>query len=132
MAPVPVVRYMILCEDWQVDPQNPRRISITGLITNIRSLEPLPYPLWYRELCVLLILTEGRGRGRARIRCILEEMDEVIFETPNQPILFGPDPLEVVGVPFRISNFVFPSPGLYQVEFWYNDIRVDQRPLRLR
>jgi hypothetical protein len=81
MAIKPVVRYMLVCDDWKLDPQNNRRITVIGLITNINSLEEPPYPLLYREMCVFLALTEGRGQGEAKITCVFEETGEKIFET---------------------------------------------------
>jgi hypothetical protein len=117
---------------WRLDPQNNRRVTIIGLISNIRALEDPPYPLFYREMCVFLALTEGRGEGEGKIICILEESEQMIFETRARPIAFGPDPLEVVGVPFRIRDCSFPQAGLYSVQFWYEGTLVEQRPMRLR
>lgn len=114
------------------DPTNPRRVNISGLLSNIRSLDQPPYPLLYREMCVFLALTEGRGSGTGQIVCVLEETGQKIFETPKRQISFGSDPLEVVGVPFRIRDCRFPQARLYLVQFWYNDEKVDERPLRLR
>lgn len=67
MAIAPVVRYMLLCDDWQVDPANQSRVHIIGLVSFIRATDELPYPLRYRELCVFLALTEGRGKGEGFI-----------------------------------------------------------------
>ena len=132
MAVTPVVRYMILCEDWSTDADNQRGITIHGLLSNIRSLEQPPYPLFYRELCVFLALTEGRGTGAAQIISVFEETSQEIFGTPQRQVNFGTDPLEVVGVPFRIRDCRFPYPGMYSIQFWYNDTKVDERPLLLR
>jgi hypothetical protein len=132
MAIKPVVRYMLLCEDWRLDPQNNRRVTIIGLISNIHALGDPPYPLLYPELCVFLALTEGRGQGEGRIVCIFEESGQKVFETRSRPIAFGPDPLEVVGVPFRIRDCTFPIAGLYSVQFWYEGELVADHPLRLR
>ena len=117
MAVKPVVRYMILCEDWETDPQNPRRINIYGLLANIRSLGQPPYPLLYPELCVFLALTDGRGTGKGQIVCAFEETGQKIFGTPKRQIDFGADPLEVVGVTFRIRDCRFPFPGMYSIQF---------------
>ena len=132
MAIKPVVRYMLLCDDWRLDPANNRRITIIGLISNIRALDDPPYPLLYRELCVFLALTEGYGQGQGKIVCVYEESGAVVFETRLRPIAFGPDPLEVVGVPFRIRDCTFPSAGIYFVQFWYEGELVEERPLRMR
>lgn len=132
MAIKPVVRYMLLCDDWRADPDNGRRIMIVGLISNINSIDEVPYPLLYPELCVFLVLTDARGAGRGKIVCTFEETGAKVFETRSRPIEFGPDPLEIVGVPFRIRNCLFPQPGIYSVQFWYEGELVEERPLRLR
>jgi hypothetical protein len=132
MAIKPVVRYMLLCDDWRLDPGNNRRVTILGLISNIHSLGQPPYPLFYREMCVFLALTEGRGHGEGNIVCVFEDTGQTIFATRKRPIVFGPDPLAIVGVPFRIRDISFPSPGLYSVQFWYDGELVEQRPLRMR
>ncbi len=132
MAIAPVVRYMLLCDDWQVDPVNRSRVHIIGLVSYIRVTDDLPYPLLYRELCVFLALTEGRGAGEGFITCIYEESGEVVFETPRRQIEFGPDPLEVSGMVFRIRDCRFPRAGLYSIQFWYDGVIIQERPLRLR
>jgi hypothetical protein len=123
---------MILCEDWGTDPDNLHRVNLYGLLSNIRSLDQPPYPLLYPELCVFLALTEGRGTGNAQIICTFEETGQKIFETPTRQVGFGADPLEVVGLPFRIRDCRFPTAGVYSIQFWYNDEKVDERPLHLR
>ena len=70
---------MLLCADWRVDPDNNRRISIIGLLGNIHSLEAPPYPLFYREMCVFMVLTEGRGQGEGKIVCVFAENGQKIF-----------------------------------------------------
>ena len=132
MAVNPVVRYMILCEDWSTAPDRPRRVSIHGLLSNIYSVEQPPYPLNYKELCVFLALTEGRGTGIVQIVGVFEETGQTIFETPQHQVDLGTDPLEVVGLPFRIRDCCFPHPGMYSVHFWYNGEKMEERPLRLR
>jgi hypothetical protein len=132
MAICPIVRYMLLCDDWKLNGPNNRRLTIIGLITNIHSLEAPPFPLFYREFCVFLTLTEGRGNGQGQIACVFEETGQTVFETPKRPIPFGPNPLDVVGVPFRIRNCTFPRPGRYSIQFWYDGVMVEERPLRLR
>jgi hypothetical protein len=128
----PLVRYMLLCEDWRFDGPNNRQVTIVGLLWSIRSLEDPGYPLLYPELCVFLALTGGRGVGEGHIVCLLEDDGRTIFETHRRPIPFGPDPLEVVGVPFRIRDCVFPQPGRYSIQFRYNGIVLEERPLQLR
>jgi hypothetical protein len=132
MPAKPIVRYMLLCDDWQWDPANRRRVTIIGLITNIHSLAEPPYPLLYRQLCVFLALTEGRGQGEGKIVCRFPETGQQLFETPGRPIAFGRDPLRVVALGFRIKDISFPQSGLYTVQFWYDGEFVEERPLRMR
>ncbi len=90
MSVAPVVRYMILCEDWSTDPHNPRRVNILGLLSNIRSVDEPAYPLLLPELCIFLALTEARGQGTAQITCVLEEDGRKIFATPRREVTFPP------------------------------------------
>jgi hypothetical protein len=129
---LPTVRYLIVCEDVQTDPDNPRRVTLVGLISAIRSVEQPPYPLRYRELCVFLQLTECRGSADGRIEIQHADTGQVVFRTRTRTIPFGNDPLEVVGATFRIRNCRFREPGLYWVQFWYNEQMIAQQALLLR
>src|SRR3954464_963900 len=76
MGVIPIVRYMLLCDDWLMDGPNNRRVSIVGLIWTIHSVDDPPYPLFYREFCVFLALTEGRGQGEGQVVCVFEDTGE--------------------------------------------------------
>ena len=101
------------------------------VISRIRSLDPVPFPLHYREMCFIAMCTACRGQARIRLRIVEEELDQPIYTSPVWPRTFGNDPLRVVGFPFRIRNLTFPRPGVYQVQFWYNEAWLAQEPLRL-
>jgi hypothetical protein len=126
----PTVRYLIVCEDVQTDPDNPRRVTLVGLISAIRALEQPPFPLLYREICVFLQLTECRGPADGRIEIHHADSGSVVFRTRTIP--FGNDPLEVVGATFRIRNCLFQESGLYWVQFWYNEQMIAQQLLLLK
>jgi hypothetical protein len=128
----PTVRYLILCEDVQTESHDPHRITLIGLISAIHSLDQPPFPLLYRELCVFLQLTECRGSAECRIEIQHANSGRVMFRTRSRTIPFGNDPLEVVGVTFRIRNCLFMVAGLYWVQFWYNDQVIAQQPILLR
>ena len=132
MAITPVVRYMLLCDDWRLDGPTGRRVTVVGLLWTINSVGDPPYPLFYREFCVFLALTECRGQGAGHIVCVFEDTGQTVFETPRQPISFPVNPLDVVGVPFRIRDCTFPRPGRYSIQFWYDGVLVAERPLQLR
>jgi hypothetical protein len=128
----PVVRYLILCEDVQTDPENPRRVTLSGLISAIRSLEQPSFPLLYRELCVFLQVTGCRGSGDGRIEIQHADSGQIVFRTRTRTIPFGSDPLEIVGVTFRLRDCLFREAGLYAVQFWYNERMIAQQALLLR
>jgi hypothetical protein len=128
----PTVRYLVVCEDVQTDPDNPHRVTLVGLMSAIRSLEQPPFPLFYREICVFIQLTECRGPADGRIEIHHADSGQVVFSTRTRTIPFGTDPLEVVGATFRIRNCLFQEPGLYWIQFWYNEKALAQQPLLLR
>jgi hypothetical protein len=103
-----------------------------GLISAIRSLEQPPFPILYREICVFLQLTGCRGAADGRVEIQHADSGQVVFRTRTRTIPFGDDPLEVVGVTFRIRNCLFQVGGLYWVQFWYDEQMIAQQPLLLR
>lgn len=131
MAIKPVVRYMLLCEDWRLEPAASRRIVIYGLLTSIRPHTP-HYPFVQPQLCVFLSLTDGYGRAEAKVVCRDDETERPVFETRPQTVAFGPDPSAVGAVSFRMRDCFFPKSGMYTVQFWYDGELLESRPLRLR
>jgi hypothetical protein len=53
----PVVRHLIACEDIQKG-SIPERFTLVNVIGRIRSLDPVPFPLLFRELCFLALSIE--------------------------------------------------------------------------
>lgn len=132
MAVKPVVRYMLVCEDWHTDPDQRHRVTIVGLLTNLVSVDDPPFPLLYRELCVFLALAAGRGTGSGKVVCVDADTGQGVFETRSRPVPFGPDPLEVIAVPFRIRDCRFPKAGAYSIQYWHDGELLEERLLRLR
>lgn len=128
----PVVRYLIVCDDVVVDAVNPRKVTIVGLISAIRSVEDPPFPLRHEELCVYAQLTEFRGAGKVWVEVAHADSERQVGHTPAHTIAFGSDPLEIVGVVLRVRGCLFPTAGLYHVRFWYNDSVVAEQPVLLR
>ncbi|MBX9580971.1 MAG: hypothetical protein K2X87_11740 [Gemmataceae bacterium] len=125
----PIVRNMIVCNDWRPDPAGGLLVNVMGLLTNLR---PATYPLRHPELCVLLAVVGGRGEGTAQVVCENDDTGRQAFASNPHRITFGSDPLEVVGIPFRLRACPFPTPGLYSIQFWYNGRRIEHRLLNLR
>jgi hypothetical protein len=129
---LPVVRYLVLCEDVHADQVDPQRITLVGLISTLRSLEEPPYPILKQEICAYLQVTGCRGAAQGHVEIRHADSDEVVYRTRTRTIPLVTDPLEVVGIAFRLRDCLFPKPGLYWVEFWYNDEVLAQQPLLMR
>src|SRR5437879_4877699 len=106
---LPVVRHLIACEDIQRG-TSPERFTLVQVITRIRSLDPVPFPLLFREVCLLALCTGCRGQGRVRLRVAEEESGVITYTSGGWPVTFGNDPLQVIGFPFRIRDLTFPRP----------------------
>lgn len=129
---LPTVRYFLLCDEIVVDPGDPRRVSIMGLLSAIRPSKDPKYPYLKAQLSVFLQLVECRGDADGQIRFVHADSEEVVFESQVRRLTFRHDPLEVYGVRFRFRDCLFPEPGLYSVQFWYNDESLAQQPLLLK
>jgi hypothetical protein len=128
----PVVRYMILCEDWTLESTASRRITTHGILTQIQPTEERAYPALLDQLCVVMLLAEVRGDSELQIECVREETGRPAFMTPKHALAFGNDPLDVVIVPFRLLDCTFRHPGYYSVQFRYNGTIVEERSLLVR
>jgi hypothetical protein len=128
---LPVVRHLLVCEDLVYNPTKRQSVSLKNLLGNIRPMSHPPYPLRYPQLCVYVQLSECRGDGEARLRVEEADTNTLIYQTPKIKISLGNDPLKKHGLPFRIRDLLFPSAGLYSVEFWYNDVWLGEETLLL-
>ncbi len=131
----PVVVYMLLCDDVRIDPDNPTCVHVDCLMGNIVSLEDPPFPLLREMICIYLVLTECHQEGIGQIRVVYadSENEELLFGSPQHTLNFaGHSPLELLGIVFRLEACEFPEAGRYLVQFWYNEQKVEERPLRVR
>lgn len=130
----PVIRHVIACEDIQTSPINPRQVTLVNLVGSIQSIEVPPYPLLYQELCFFVQLSGCRGPAQVEIRIVHEVTGHYAYSGPATPwtAALPTDPVEVVGLPFRISNIEFLESGPYSIEFWYNGKAIAREPLDLR
>ena len=126
---------MLLCDDVRPDPVNPSCTHIDCLMGNLVSLDDPPFPVLREKLCIYLVLTEGHGHGIGQIRVAYSdsEPEQVLFGSPEYNLDFtGHSPLELLGVVLRLRDCLFPQAGRYSVQFWYNQQKVEERPLRLK
>jgi hypothetical protein len=129
----PTVLNMILCDEVLRDSERPGKLTIVGLISLLRWPEGSTAPLRLEKLSVLLILTDGRGMGRGRIVCIDEETDQPIFGSGELSISFeGKNPSLPFGVKFSLRDCRFPRPGVYHVQFLFEDEVICQQTLFVR
>ena len=109
----PTVRYLIISDDIRADETNARRLTLVGLVSSIDSAHEPPYPALHPEFCVYVQMTGYRGSGEGRIEVVHADTDRVLFRTRTRTLPLPNDPLEVVGVTFRIRGLTFEEPGLY-------------------
>ena len=128
----PVVRYMLVCEDWEADPGRELRLSVFGLVTNLISGDEPPFPMTHPQLCILLVLTECYRPGQFQIVCVSEEHGGRVFANPERVVNLPADPLRVHGVSFRIRDCVFPGPGFYSIQLLHDGVLVEERPIHVR
>jgi hypothetical protein len=128
----PVVRLMLLCEHAESTPTTPNRWNVYGLMHSVRLADDATFPARLDLLTVLLHLTGGRGTGQASIVGVHADSGERVFGAPSRPIQFGTNPLAVQGLLFRILDVPFPQPGLYWIQFLFNDQVIAQQPLLVR
>src|SRR5262249_11931493 len=129
--PSPVVRNLIVCEKIITDPKNSKRVSLLNLVHSIRPTRKPPYPLMQRRLDVFLQLTGCRGPGEVRVTIREADTDEIIFTTENRRVAFPNNPLALHGFRFRLFGCRFPRPGLYWLEFCFDNQVLGQQPITL-
>jgi hypothetical protein len=81
---------------------------------------------------VYLCLTDARGIGAGRIVVSAEETNEVVYLGELHSYDFGNDPIELSGFVIRVPLCLFPTPGVYRVEFVYNEAAVKEYSLLTR
>jgi hypothetical protein len=128
----PVVRHMILADEVTTDPADPHKVVVSGIVQTVRLLEPVELPAVIPQLCVLLFLCGGRGRGVGQIITRDAVTDRPVFGSPPTTITYPIDPLEVLPVVYRMWTCKVPRPGLYWTQFWHNGKPLAEQPLIVR
>jgi len=119
--PTPTGLAIVIC-DQIIEDKHTNKKSLIGIFNNINATN---FPCRHPQICVFVSLTEGRGQCNARLRVVNEETDQVITDVRG-PIQF-PDIHAVVELVFNLVGLVFPSPGLYSIEFYCDDVLVLER-----
>jgi hypothetical protein len=132
MLPAAVVRYMIVCETFEISRDWPIKTNIFGLLTSLSPATDESYPLRVSELCIYVAVSESRGKPVVQVRCLTRPDDERVFESPAYELELENDPLQVIALPFRLRDCPFPKPGQYAFQFLYNHAILDERVLQLK
>lgn len=130
MHVAPLVRYLLLSQDFVVDPDDPRQISIVNLLASYNVLED--YPTLIEEICCVAAVSGGRGSGQVQVVCVDEESERGLFAGQVHEVHCGEDPLDLMIVPFRIRDCYFPKPGMYSFQLFWNGELIGTCSLRLR
>jgi hypothetical protein len=130
---VPRARYLILCDDVVPDEKRPGKFLIVGLTTLVNWPVNSTNPVRLEKLVAYLILTDGRGTGKGQIVCFNEETGVKIFSSQANRISFeGKDPAGHHGLIIRVRDCRFPQPGVYVVQFLFDDILVSEQLITVR
>jgi hypothetical protein len=128
-VPLPVVRYMIPCEDVIVDAENSHRVSVVNLVTLVRPGADTAYPLLMRQLCVYAQLAEIRVAHKYRV--VISRVGGLdVIRTQERLLPAGPNPLTAHTFVFRMTGLVWPEPGLYEVDLLCDDQAIAQQAIR--
>jgi uncharacterized protein DUF6941 len=122
---IPYVRHMLLCSNAVTEANN---VTIQGLLSTING-ETFPYSGGFS---VVLSLSEGRRPGEGRIRIVDSDNGEECYLGRPFLIPFENAPLKSYLVTFRVTRCTFPRPGLFTVEFLFENVMIAQESLLLR
>ena len=121
VTPTPTGLAIVVC-DQVIEDKLTHKKSLIGIFNNINAVS---FPCRHPQVSVFVCLTEGRGQCTARLRIVNDETNETVADV-NGSIQF-PDIHAVVELVFNIVGLVFPSPGLYAIEFYCDDALVLER-----
>ncbi len=127
---VPAVRYMLLCDEVL---QAASKLTVVGLTSAISWPAASSASLRLDRLVVLLVLTDGRGKGKSQVVCYDDETGVPVFGSPEVEVSFeGKDPTGYYGVQFKLLSCIFPHPGVYVVRFLFGGTTVHEVPVTVR
>ena len=118
----PVVRLMVPCEDARIRKGTRNKVDILGVITTIGApANAFPARV---SFSAYLCFTDGHGPGSGKITIADDETDEIVFDGEPRPVDFGNAPTAFFGSTITIPMCQFPNPGLYRIDFVYNEISI--------
>jgi hypothetical protein len=118
VALLPVSRYLVLCDAIVVDPLNPQRVNLVGVVSAFRSLANPPFPVRRPEFAVYTQLSDCHGPVSGHLRVLRGDTFERVAMMPDRLFPLPNNPLDVVGISFLVHNCSFLVAGLYWVQLW--------------
>jgi hypothetical protein len=119
MNEAPLVKVMVLCNDVRPSVDDANQDDIIGTLTTVWPAAG-GFPIIRRKFCVYLLMSNGRGTGTAQVACVHEDTGLTVWRTTPRVLDLGNDPLVVNGDYYRMEDVIFPMPGVYRFEYWYN------------
>ena len=110
------VRYFILCDDVQADPNDLLRLNVLGLMTHIRSKRIPPFPVVRPRICVLVLLMGFQGPAELSLRIVQSGTHRIVFRNQPRRLQFVSTPQEAVGIKFYVNNCAFPKEGVCWID----------------
>jgi hypothetical protein len=129
----PIARHFIVCE--RVDRSaDGRHVTLHNVIHSIRPLPGHTYPRIHPGVALYAVLTNGRGQHTLAVELLagVGPTAASIYRTRPFTIDLGNDPLVVHGLPIRLWNLPFPSPGQYEFVLLCNDVPIAHELVELR
>jgi hypothetical protein len=126
----PKVRQMVLCEDARRRKGSRGKFDLLGVI-NIVQAPAHAFPM-HLSFTVYLCLTEARGSGTGAIVITNEDTDEEVYVGESHQLQFGADPIALGSVTLRVPLCLLPEPGLYRIDFVYNETVIGSHSLLVR
>jgi hypothetical protein len=101
--------------------------TIEGTLASLRAAS---FPFTCRTFAVYVVLTEGCGETRIRLRLVdVDEAGEALFEV--QTVISFSSPIQVVEMAFTQQRVVFPEPGEYRLQLFAADQPLVERRLQI-
>jgi hypothetical protein len=123
----PIAKTILLCEDVLPGPAGTGNVHLMNVFSALRPRSNPSFPLRLPKMSVFLQLTDAEGEAFGKVVVREIDSDEALFGSADHRIQFD-DRLHVKWLLFRLNNCVFPSPGIYLVEFYFADrLIVDYR-----
>jgi hypothetical protein len=120
----PIFRAFVLCDEITDTASGPHQKDLRGAgLEVIRTSGPFPFK---RTFWVYIEVAGEKASGKLQLALMRADSGRRLFFRP-MTIEF-PDQLHTVLIAVRVFDCIFPAPGVFFLELWYDDEwRIDQR-----